>query len=160
MLWAGDRHASKKKKDKKANHSAHYNIWQTLLQSPIPVMLRTLLLGASPKIPRHDNLHLPSTYMLIQKARDQNVLCPWDDHTVIKPADMTPAVVATRHWFRAALQQRFINTLLAHVHRIYSIAALMDPRFKKFRLMTDEEKDMAHQQLPQECEDNWKPRES
>ena len=79
---------------------------------------------------------------------------------MIKPADMTPENTAARRLFRAALEQRFINPVPVHVHRIYSIATLTDPRFKNFRFITDQENDTAHQQLRQEWEDNWKPREA
>ena len=61
------------------------------------------------------SLVLPSTYMLIQKARQPNVVAPWDVAVVFTPADKTGEVVLARQLFCDALEDRFIASLPRNV---------------------------------------------
>ena len=104
------------------------------------------------------SLVLPSTYMLIQKARQPKVVAPWDVAVVFTPADMTCEVVLARQSFCDALEDRFIASLPAHVLRMYSIATLLYPRFKNFRFLSDEGRDTAVHSVTQEWNLKWKPK--
>ena len=81
------------------------------------------------------SLVLPSTYMLIQKVRQPNVVAPWDDAVVFTPADMTREVVP--------LEDGFFASLPATGLRMYSIATLLDQMFKNSRFLSDGEGDTA-----------------
>ena len=96
--------------------------------------------------------------MLIQKARQPNVVAPWDVAVVFTPADMTREVLLARQSFYDALEDRFIASLPAHVLRMYSIATLLDPRFKNFRFLSDDERDTAVHSVTQEWNLKWKPK--
>ena len=61
------------------------------------------------------SLVLPSTYMVILKARKPNVVAPWDEAVVFTRADMTREVVLAHRSVCDALQDRFIASLPAHV---------------------------------------------
>ena len=104
------------------------------------------------------SLVLPSTYMLIQKARQPNVVAPWGEAVVLTPVDMRCEVVLARQSVCDALEDRFIASLPAHILRMYSIATLLDPRFKKFRFLSDEERDSAVNHVRQKWNLKWKPK--
>ena len=61
------------------------------------------------------SLALPSTYMLIQKARQPNVVTPRDEAVVFTPANMTREVVLALRSFCDALEDRFIASLPTQV---------------------------------------------
>ena len=61
------------------------------------------------------SLVLPSTYMLIQKARNKDVNCPWDEQTMITAPEMTPEVHATCQQVKTALEEKFFHYLPAFV---------------------------------------------
>ena len=72
----------------------------------------------------------PSTYRLIQKARQPNVVAPWDEAVVFTAVEVTREVVLARQSFCDALEHPFIASLPAHVLQLHSIATLPDPTFK------------------------------
>ena len=74
------------------------------------------------------------------------------------PVDMTREVALARQSFCDALEDCFFASLPAHVLRMYSIATLLDPRFKNFRLLSDDEKDTAANNVRQEWNLKWKPK--
>ena len=101
-------------------------------------------------------LVLPSMYITLQKARQPNVVAPWDKAVVLTTADMTREVALARQPFSDALEDRFIASLPAQVLQMYSIATLRDPRFKNFRFLSDEERDTAVNSVKQEWNLKWK----
>ena len=104
------------------------------------------------------SLVLPSTYMLTQKARQPNIVAPWDVAVGYTPADMPREVLFARQSFCDALEDRFSASLPAHILRMYSIATLLDPRFKNFRFLSDEEREIAVNSVRQEWNLKWKPK--
>ena len=104
------------------------------------------------------SLVLPSTYVLIPKAGQPNAVAPWDEAVVFTHVDMTREVVLARQSFYDALEDRFIASLPAHVLRMDYIATLLNPRFKDFPLLSDEEKDTAVNNVKQQWNLKWKPK--
>ena len=101
---------------------------------------------------------LPSTYMLIQKAQQPDVASPCDEAVVLTPVGMTREVVLARQSFCDAVEVRLIASLPAHVLRMYFIATLLDPKFKNYRFLGDEERDTAVNNVINEQNLKWKPK--
>ena len=93
---------------------------------------------------------LPWAYMLIQKARQPNGVAPWNEAVVFTPADMTDEVGLMCQSLCDALEERFIASLPTHILRMYSIATLLDPEFKNFRFLSDQETDTAVNSVKQQ----------
>ena len=77
---------------------------------------------------------------------------------VFTTADMTREVVLARHSFCDALEDHFIASLPTHILRMYSIAMLLDPRFKNLLLLSDEERDAVVNSVRQEWNLKWRPK--
>ena len=83
-------------------------------------------------------------------------MAPWDEAVLLKTADMTREIFLARQSFCDAFEDRFIASLPAHILRMHSIATLLDPRFKNFRFLSDEERDTAVNSVGQEWNLKWK----
>ena len=77
---------------------------------------------------------------------------------MLTPVGMTCEVVLARQSFCDALEVRLIASLPAHVLRMYSIATLLDPKFKNYRFLGDEERDTAVNNVINEQNLKWKPK--
>ena len=69
---------------------------------------------------------------------------------VFTPAHMTREVVLARHSSCDALEDCLIASLPAHILRMYSIAMLLDPRFKILCLLSNNERDAEVNSVRQE----------
>ena len=85
---------------------------------------------------------LPIVYMFILKAHKGDIVCHWDN-SVIQPQHTTPEVGAARENLQKTVEHLFIRSLPDHVLEHYSIATLLDPRFKSFRFLSQGQWDTA-----------------
>ena len=112
-------------------------LWQYFIQQPHAVVNDiegTQYVTAS--------LVLPSVYMLIHKVRKGQIVCNWNN-SVVEQQQTTPEVRAARANLRTPLEDRFIKALPDHVFEKYSIATLLDPRLKSFRLLSQGQRHTA-----------------
>ena len=77
---------------------------------------------------------------------------------VFTPVDVTREIVLGRQSLSDALEDRLIALAPAQVICMYSFAALLDPRFKNFRFLSNEESDTAVNHVRQERTLKWKPK--
>ena len=100
------------------------------------------------------SLVLPCLYATLKKALKTDTRCPWDS-SVLPDTSLTPEVREARKEYAKALSDRFLN-LPGQVHRQYTIATLLDPRFCSYGFMNELERQNALQDLHAEWTVKWR----